>query len=311
MFKPMHPLINFKGLQTMLASRCTLLRSRSSDSFDRRAFTLIELLVVIAIIGVMVGLLLPAVQSAREAARRTSCMNNMMQLGLATHNFEFSMEHLPAGVTNPTGPIRNEEIGQHVSWTVLLLPYIEQQVLHRMFDQAAGVYAPVNRDVRSLQVSTFMCPSFYLTTQVPYSNYAGCHHGSETPIDTTNNGLLFLNSAVQYHEIVDGSSNTILLGEMLPAESDLGWASGTRATLRNASSINLWPAPLPNQPARFGGQPVDPGSLTVGGFESYHPGGANFVFGDGSTKFLTQSINPELLRQMGDRADAELMLRRD
>jgi prepilin-type N-terminal cleavage/methylation domain-containing protein/prepilin-type processing-associated H-X9-DG protein len=287
------------------------MRLRQYYAAVRPAFTLIELLVVIAIIGVMVGLLLPAVQAAREAARRTSCSNNLMQLGLAVHNFEFSMEHLPTGVVNPDGPIRNEEIGQHVSWTVPLLPYIERTVVYRAFDQAAGAYDPVNRDVRSLNIPILECPSFYSSSaQEPYSNYAGCHDGSETPIDETNNGLMFLNSKIRYHEIVDGSSHTILFGELLPTESELGWLSGTRATLRNASSINLQVPSTSSAPARWPrvvGQSVDPGSLTVGGFGSLHPGGANFVFADGSSRFLSESISSDLLRQYGDRADEELM----
>lgn len=306
-----------KGVRPMHPNADCLHGSRHEKS--RVAFTLVELLVVIAIIGVMIGLLLPAVQAAREAARRASCMNNLMQIGLAAHNFEFSMEHLPSGVINPDGPIRNEEIGQHVSWTVQVLPYLEQTVLYRMFDQEAGVYAPVNREIRNIRIPSYVCPSFYFTTdQLPSSNYAGCHHGSETPIDTTNNGLFFLNSKVRYHEIVDGSSNTIMFGEMLPTESELGWASGTRATLRNAGSINFSPphvpAPqqdfggqFPGQPQSFGGQTVEPGSLIVGGFASYHAGGANFVLGDGATRFISQAISKDLLRQYGDRADEELM----
>src|SRR6476659_1907576 len=118
-------------------------------SVDRRAFTLVELLVVIAIIGVLVALLLPAVQSAREAARRVSCVNNLTQLGLSLHNYEFHFEALPAGVTNPDGPIRNEPQGNHVGWIVRILPYLEQNALSRHFDQAAGVYADTNSEVRS------------------------------------------------------------------------------------------------------------------------------------------------------------------
>jgi prepilin-type N-terminal cleavage/methylation domain-containing protein len=95
--------------------------------YTRAAFTLVELLVVIAIIGILVGLLLPAVQAAREAARRMSCANNIAQNGLAMHNFEFGTEHLPSGTINDSGPIRNEPIGKHISWTVQILPYIDRK----------------------------------------------------------------------------------------------------------------------------------------------------------------------------------------
>ena len=274
-----------------------------------RGFTLVELLVVIAIIGVLVGLLLPAVQAAREAARRTNCVNNLVQLNLANHNYEFGFEHFPPGVTNPDGPIRNEEIGQHVSWTVHLLPYLEQPSLYKTFDIEAGTYAPENREARASWLSVMMCPSVAFRPrdeQDPKpSSYAGCHHDREAPIDADNSGLLFLNSQIRYPDISDGTSNTILLGEVIPTEDDLGWASGTRATLRNASMINT-----PYD--RAGG--VDAvaagaGNLFVGGFSSAHPGGGNFAIADGSVRFLTERIDPDLLRQLGNRADGELMKR--
>ena len=113
---------------------------RQSAAPAHVGFTLIELLVVIAIIGVLVGLLLPAVQQAREAARRCSCANNLTQISLGVHNHEFHLEVFPAGVTDPVGPIRNLAEGQHVGWMVRLLPYIEQRVLARHFDEAAGAY---------------------------------------------------------------------------------------------------------------------------------------------------------------------------
>ena len=122
----------------------------STFPFRRQSagFTLVELLVVIAIIGILVALLLPAVQSAREAARRVSCLNNVVQLNLAVHSYDFHFEHLPAGVINPDGPIRSEPQGKHVSWIVQILPYMEQNQLARRFDQEAGAYADKNSQVR-------------------------------------------------------------------------------------------------------------------------------------------------------------------
>src|SRR5215210_2966360 len=115
---------------------------------NARAFTLVELLVVIAIIGILVALLLPAIQAAREAARRTNCVNNEVQVALAIHNYEFHFETLPPGVTNPAGPIRSEPEGNHVGWIVRILPYMEEIVLWKHFDASLGAYAPANAQVR-------------------------------------------------------------------------------------------------------------------------------------------------------------------
>jgi prepilin-type N-terminal cleavage/methylation domain-containing protein len=271
----------------------------------RRGFTLVELLVVIAIIGILIGMLLPAVQQVREAARRTACANNLAQLGLAVHNYEFSMEHLPAGVINKNGPIRSEAIGQHVGFLVELLPYIEQRGIANNFDVAAGTYAPANAPARKMVISTYLCPSFSLRMNddetAGLTNYAGCHHGSETPIDSTNNGVLFLNSKINYGDIIDGSCNTILIGEMLPFADSLGWASGTRASLRNPSEMldNVdFQQLIRNPPASV---------LIVGGFGSLHPGGVQFCFAGGAVRFLTQSTDPILLEHLGNRSDGAMM----
>ncbi len=277
------------------------------------AFTLVELLVVIAIIGILVGLLLPAVQAAREAARRCSCSNNLVQLGLAVHHYEFNAEQLPSGVTSPEGPIRYEEIGQHVSWIVPVLPYIEQSNAFKKFDLEAGAYAPVNGPVRSESISILTCPSspyseaLHNDKKFATSHYAGCHNDSEAPIDESNNGVLFLNSRLRLSKVLDGLSQTILLGEMADTNESLGWVSGTRSTLRNTSVIN--------DPKIFDrvtrGEPnptTEPaGSLQVGGFSSFHTGGAQFVLADGSSRFLSQSIDPQLYKKLGNRADGELL----
>jgi prepilin-type N-terminal cleavage/methylation domain-containing protein/prepilin-type processing-associated H-X9-DG protein len=277
----------------------------------RSGFTLIELLVVIAIIGVLIALLLPAVQAAREAARRTACMNNLTQLGLALHNFEFHFESLPAGVTNDDGPIRNEPKGQHVSWIVKTLPYMEQNALSRLFDQKEGAYAPVNADVRKAQIRTLFCPSdphppLNEAGTVARSCYVGCHHDSEAPIDKDNHGLLFLNSHVRYADIYDGSTATLLVGEAITSQEGLGWVSGTRSTLRNTSTIKEG-QPYLQRPTNVVAENEQSGSLFVGGFGSYHPGGVNIGLADGSTRFLSQSTEPDVLRQLGNRADGEII----
>jgi prepilin-type N-terminal cleavage/methylation domain-containing protein/prepilin-type processing-associated H-X9-DG protein len=288
--------------------------SRTTPSTLKHGFTLVELLVVIAIIGILVALLLPAIQAAREAARRSSCLNNVAQLGLALHNYEFNFETFPPGVTDTKGPIRNEPQGLHVSWIVQILPYMEERTLYRRFDQAAGAYSGVNAQVRSTGVSILMCPSSNSEGKdesgtIAYTTYAGCYNDVEAPIDVDNKGLLFLNSHVRFDDIYDGSSKTLLLSEKFIGPNDLGWVSGTRATLRNTSKIEQSqprfgrPAPIDDEPPT---QDVAE-SLIVGGFGGPHPGLVNAAFADGSTRAITDTIDPQVLRLLGNRADGEII----
>jgi len=212
----------------------------------RRGFTLIELLVVIAIIAILIALLLPAVQQAREAARRTQCKNNLMQIGLALHNYEMAFQVLPPGVSNPTGPILNQPDGYHMSWITQILPYFEQRNAFNKIDFKQSVYAPANNPVRSHLLPILLCPSSPSTsttqlddgTKFALNSYAGIHNDVEAPIGENQNGVLYLNSSVRYDQVTDGSSNTIYVAEYLMENSQipgdtLGWMSGTRGTLRN------------------------------------------------------------------------------
>lgn len=281
-------------------------------------FTLVELLVVIAIIGILVALLLPAVQAAREAARRCQCLNNVAQIALALHNYEFQRESLPSGSRAEEGPVRSEPEGNHMNWIVQLLPYMEQQALHDHIDLDAGVYAEVNELPRRTSVGVLQCPSDGVAfisedEQVTRSSYVGCYHDREGPIDRDNRGLLFLNSAIRYADIYDGSSHTIIVGEALTHPNGLGWMSGTRATLRHPGVADrdedLRRRTSLNRQGVAGeadGSPEnDP--LYVGTFGSSHPGGANFAMADGSVHFKTRDIDPDLFRRMADRADGEII----
>ena len=281
-------------------------------NFSRFGFTLIELLVVIAIISILVSLLLPGIQAARETARRTQCQSNLMQLALAVQNYEATFEVLPPGIVDYESPIKSIPQGYHFSWLVQILPYIEQSSVHRHMSFSVGVYALENSTVRMVPISLFVCPSDSQTpnTQLPQSNYAGCNHHEEAPIADDNTGVFFLNSSVRPNEILDGRGNTIFIGEKLGSKGDLGWASGTRATLRNTGSkINSGPfALLANEDTITGNSSVKNQPSSVGGFGSSHPGGALFAFGDGSVRFVSDNIDRKLFERLGDRSDGQLIL---
>ena len=216
----------------------------------RTGFTMLELLTVVAIIAVLIALLLPAVQSAREAARRTQCHNNLIQLGIALGNYVSTHEVLPPGVVNDKGPIQNVPQGYHFSWTVQILPFLEQRILFRQFDFRRGVYEGRNATVQVGRLNILSCPSDW---SLSTTSYMGCHHDVEAPIDSDDHGVLYLNSHVAYDDITDGRAYTILVGEAQAGPS-LSWASGTRATLRNTGSpINVPTPAVPTNAFRFGG----------------------------------------------------------
>ncbi len=340
------------------------------------AFTLVELLVVIAIIAILVLMLLPAINALRESARRTQCFNKMSQLISAVHAYEMSHGVYPAGVIDSTGPILNQEQGFHHGWLIALLPYVEESNLYAAIDQKASVYDKKNKRPREARIGLLNCPSspsigWNNALRVGVSSYAGVHHDVEAPIDSDNRGVLFLNSRLSPDEVTDGTRYTLLLGEKIVEEKDdLGWMSGTRATLRNTGTPIGWTgrASTPSQDIgsdddprsadeneskqedlsavsddAIGGpgedissepigeiagdeslataedasdagddapdsiQPLRRQGLYVGGFGSYHQGGAIFAFGDGHVTFLAESVDWKLYQKLGNRADGEIL----
>jgi prepilin-type N-terminal cleavage/methylation domain-containing protein len=317
--------------------RRNAMRSTIKIPRPSRGFTLVELLVVIAIIGILIALLLPAVQAAREAARRASCVNNVTQLGVALQNYEMAQNVLPCGTIDKQGPVHNAPQGYQMSWLVQLLPYIEEGNTYNHIDFSVGAYDEKNAAVRALHVALFTCPSCCTTSrygkaregaagqpqaQYGYSdeqspalgtycitNYAGCQNDVETPIDVNNNGVLFLNSHIASKDVTDGTTHTIYVGEKLGDEYDLGWMSGTRATLRNAGRDLTWSRRRSLRPDE---QPSDEenaksNDLFVGGFGSDHPSVCNFLFGDGRAASISKDIDLKVLQQLASRADGALV----
>jgi len=304
----------------------------------RRGFTLIELLVVIAIIAILIALLLPAVQQAREAARRTQCKKHLFQIGLALQNYHQAHECLPPGSQNDTGPIRSEPKGYHHSWYVCLLPYLDERPVYSRIDFTRGIYDAANATARQASIPMLLCPSDSAATRSARSDdvaaaltsYAGVHHPVEAPIDVTNHGVLFLNSRVRFSDVADGLSHTVFVAEFGRSEQDLGWGSGTRSSLRNggiplnstpggsryyndpASQADLREKWLEQMATASFGDGVDAEaqndeSLWVGGFGSQHEGGAHLSMGDCSTRFVSENIDADVFRQLLDRADGEVV----
>lgn len=313
----------------------------------RSAFTLIELLVVIAIIGMLVALLLPAVQAAREASRRTQCSNNLKQLALAAHNFHDSQKKFPSSV-RPAGLTPMPRI----AGLTFLLQYFEQRNLYDAYDQTKNWSDPVNLPVTSKEVPTFLCPSTpaskrldglpegspwqgNLVAVTDYSPTIGVDQRlfSAGLVDRAGPGILTKNGEPKMAEVTDGLSNTILYAESagrpfvyragLRRFGDLpnqrvnagGWARPASDFSVDGSTYDgsTLPGPCPvncTNGEDFGSTAFPhPYYGTEGTAEAYgfHPGGANFALGDGSVRFISQTISIREFARLVTRAGGEVV----
>jgi prepilin-type N-terminal cleavage/methylation domain-containing protein/prepilin-type processing-associated H-X9-DG protein len=298
---------------------------RNSGNRSHRAFTLIELLVVIGIITVLMGLLLSAVQKVRAAAARTQCQNTAKQLGLALHNYHDTKRALPPGHRSVNNPDRMLYSG----WCVSVLPHLEQSALA---SQAEAAYRanpnPFNPPHPNLStvVPAFLCtadPRVWTsqTSQRTNQTIAFTSFLGVAGLDAaaTRNGVLFQDSQTRFADITDGTSNTLLLGERPPsADFQFGWwYAGVGQQLTGSADLVLG-AREPNLQPVGAGSTCGPGRYpftAATGFNdpcgmfhfwSPHPGGANFVFTDGSVRFLSYSVDP-LMPALATRAGGEVV----
>jgi len=325
--------------------------SRTTGLSSHRGFTLVELLVVIAIIATLIGLLLPAVQSARESARRTSCQNNLKQIGLAMHVYHDGKKQLPSGFLRNSDYSKSTFAGPGWGWGAMILPRIDEAPLFDQLRPTGRDLSATAADIVSLcqtRISAFRCPSCPATSNLneaipgnltapafALSNYKGVFGDRNTQVSYTaitppcskdagscingGNGMFSAGSGVQFRQVKDGTSKTVMVGEVpygpngvtsggtLISYKGAVWAGviaqsaesnvATHQTLRGVNSTG-------GSEAYY--RPNGSGSYTTA-FSSHHVAGTGFVFADASVRMLANDLDGIVLNRLAARDDGEVV----
>lgn len=299
----------------------------------KRGFTLIELLVVIAIIAVLIALLLPAVQQAREAARRSQCKNNLKQLGLGLHNYHETHACFPPGGTElrrnalgvATGiTATSSNVGSMVGWSVQCLPFLDQTNLYNSLDLNKRHSDAPNTTVAQNRIAVYLCPSCSDKERSTHSSqgarytlhyrgvtgprgtnpqtgqpYLMTTFSSSTDSDIGLEGMLPPNRFTRFRDITDGSSNTFLIGELAWEKAGFYRAWNETHAGPETTTTQMVYRPINSTPQS---NQADPNLTSFG---SHHAGGCHFLMGDGSVRFVNENISQDIYLSAASKSGGE------